>query len=69
MLGITRTALPGPASLIEPVTGLGLAKAPIPKRWEKGYQIKTVSPSSLPRVIAYVRNQAQRHGEVVAPGD
>jgi REP element-mobilizing transposase RayT len=43
------------------VTAVGL-------RWEKGYQIKTVSPSGLPRVIAYVKNQAQSHGEGVAHG-
>jgi REP element-mobilizing transposase RayT len=30
--------------------------------------LRWVSPSGLPRVIAYVRNQAQRHGEGIAPG-
>ncbi len=47
---------------------LGNLESTVGLRWEKGYQIKTVSPSGLPRVIAYVKNQAQRHGEGVAPG-
>jgi putative transposase len=46
---------------------LGNLESTVGLRWEKGYQIKTVSPGGLPRVIAYVRNQAQRHGEGVAP--
>jgi REP element-mobilizing transposase RayT len=45
---------------------LGSQESAVGLRWEKGYQIKTVSPGGLPRVIAYVKNQAQRHGEAVA---
>jgi REP element-mobilizing transposase RayT len=59
--------------MVQGLTGassrLGNLESTVGLRWEKGYQIKTVSPSGLPRVIAYVKNQAQRHGEVVAPGD
>ena len=42
---------------------LGNRDSAVGFRWEKGYQVKTVSPSGLPRVIAYVRNQTARHGE------
>jgi putative transposase len=46
---------------------LGNRESSVGLRWQKGYLIKTVSPSGLPRVIAYVTNQARRHGEVVVP--
>jgi putative transposase len=46
---------------------LGNRESTVGLRWEKGYQVKTVSPSGLPRVIDYVRHQAQRHGGIVAP--
>jgi REP element-mobilizing transposase RayT len=29
--------------------------------WQKGYAVLTVSPSDVPRVRAYVRNQEQHH--------
>jgi putative transposase len=46
---------------------LGNRESTVGLRWEKGYQVKTVSPGGLPRVIDYIKNQAQRHGEFVAP--
>ena len=30
-------------------------------KWANGYDIRSVSPSQLDRVIAYVRQQAERH--------
>ena len=46
---------------------LGNLESTVGLRWQKGYHVQTVSPSGLPRVIAYVKNQARRHGEGVAP--
>ena len=47
---------------------LGSQESVVGLRWEKGYQLKTVSPGGLPRVIAYVKNQAERHGEAPLGG-
>jgi REP element-mobilizing transposase RayT len=46
---------------------LGSAASVVGLRWEKGYQVKTVSPGGLARVIDYVRNQARQHPESAYP--
>ena len=40
-------------------------------RWDRGYDIRSISPKALTRAIGYVRSQHHRHADRVisAPGD
>jgi putative transposase len=39
-----------------------------PLRWAKGYSISSVSSQAVPKVIQYVKNQAQHHPLEAIPG-